>query len=147
MHLPLGGKVKRAASVDLCMRIAEAASAAGTTEKALRYYESIGLLPAVDRTASGYRDFGAEDVNRAAFIRRSRAAGMSLERTGQILAAFDAGGSACASVAAQLERQLAELDRHIAELEALRSMVAERYGAVRAADPAECDPGQVCSYL
>ncbi|GAB3285746.1 hypoxia response transcriptional regulator [Sinomonas notoginsengisoli] len=129
------------------MRIAEAAAAAGTTEKALRYYESIGLLPGVGRTASGYRDFDVEDVNRAAFIRRSRQAGMSLERTAKILSAFDIGGDACTSVGVQLERQLGELDRRIAELQGLRDAVAERYDAVKAADPAACDHGQVCSYL
>lgn len=129
------------------MRIAEAAAAAGTTEKALRYYESIGLLPDVGRTASGYRDFGTEHVSRAAFIRRSRAAGMSLDRAGQILAAFDAGDDACASVGAQLERELDELDSRIAELQALRAAVAERYDAVLTGDPAACDHGQVCSYL
>lgn len=129
------------------MRISDAARAAGTTEKALRYYESIGLLPAVDRTASGYRDYGDEAVSRAAFIRRSREAGLGLERTGQILAAFDTGEDACAHVGDGLATELADLDRRIAELVALRAAVAERYEAARAGDPSACDHGQVCSYL
>jgi DNA-binding transcriptional MerR regulator len=129
------------------MRISQAARAAGTTQKALRYYESIGLLTEVARTASGYRDYTAQAVGRAAFVRRSREAGLTLDRTAQILAAFDAGGDACAAVEDELSRELADLDRRIAELTALRADVAARREAVRAADPVSCDRGQVCSYL
>jgi DNA-binding transcriptional MerR regulator len=129
------------------MRIAEAATAAGTTEKALRYYESIGLLPGVARTASGYRDFGSDDVGRAAFIRRTREAGLGLDRARQILAAFDAGQDACAHVGTALSRELDELDRRIAELSALRRDVAARREALKEAGPAACDRRQVCSYL
>ncbi|WP_430295171.1 MerR family transcriptional regulator [Sinomonas sp. B1-1] len=129
------------------MRISQAARAAGTTQKALRYYESIGLLREVARTTSGYRDYTAQAVGRATFVRRSRDAGLTLDRTAQILAAFDAGRDACAAVEDELSRELADLDRRIAELTALRAVVAARREAVRAADPAVCDRGQVCSFL
>lgn len=105
--------------------------------KALRYDESIGLLPGVARTASGYRDFGGDDVGRAAFIRRTREAGLGLDRARHILAAFDTGQDACAHVGTALSR----------ELSAVRRDVAARCEALKEADPAACDRRQVCSYL
>ena len=50
------------------MRIGEVARASGTTSKTLRYYEEVGLLPAADRTPAGYRDYGAEVLDRLDFI-------------------------------------------------------------------------------
>lgn len=129
------------------MRIGEAAAAAGTTTKALRFYEELGLMPAVGRTAAGYRDYTGEAVARLEFIRRSKNAGLSLSQTREILRIRDAGIAPCSHVRGELEQQLAGLDRQIAELNALRSTVSEQYRIVAAADPAACDPELVCSYL
>lgn len=129
------------------MRIGEAAAAAGTTTKAVRFYEERGLLPDVGRTAAGYRDYTGDVVARLEFIRRSKNAGLSLSQTGEILRIRDAGVAPCSHVRRELERHLAGLDRQIAELNALRSTVAEQYRIVAAADPAACDPDQICSYL
>jgi len=46
----------------------EAAAAAGTTVKALRYYEAVGLIEPA-RLANGYRDYSARDIQFAAEIR------------------------------------------------------------------------------
>jgi DNA-binding transcriptional MerR regulator len=42
------------------MKIGELAREAGVTVKAVRYYESLGLLGAA-RLGNGYRDFGERD--------------------------------------------------------------------------------------
>ncbi|MEZ2388329.1 heavy metal-responsive transcriptional regulator [bacterium RCC_150] len=129
------------------MRIGEAAAAAGTTTKALRFYEERGLLPAVGRTDAGYRDYSQETVARLEFIRRSKNAGLSLAQIRDILEIRDAGDAPCAHVRLQLEQQLFELDRQIAELTALRNSVAKQHEFVAAADPARCNPEEICSYL
>lgn len=129
------------------MRIGEAAAAAGATTKALRFYEERGLLPGVDRTVSGYRDYTAGTVSRLEFIRRSKEAGLSLAQIKEILRIRDAGHAPCAHVRENLADQLHALNRQIAELTALRATVAEHYHAVTAADPAACEPAQICSYL
>lgn len=128
------------------MRISEAAAAAGTTPKTLRFYEDVGLLPDVDRTPSGYRDYPPDAVQRAAFIRRSRAAGLSLDQARALLAVHDAGARPCGDVRRQLQDQLDALDARIAELESLRAAVADHLDAA-ASGPAGCDAGQICSYL
>lgn len=128
------------------MRISEAAVAAGTTTKTLRFYEDIGLLPGIGRTPSGYRDYPQEAVQRAAFIRRSRAAGLSLDQAGALLAVHDAGTRPCSHVREQLTDQLQAVDARIAELQALRNTLAVQLNAA-ASGPEGCDPTQVCSYL
>jgi DNA-binding transcriptional MerR regulator len=128
------------------MRISEAAAAAGTTDKTLRFYEDIGLLPGIGRTPSGYRDYPDEAVQRAAFIRRSRTAGLTLEQARALLAVHDAGTRPCSHVRERLADQLQEIDARIAELQALRNTLTTQLQAA-AAGPEGCDPGRVCSYL
>lgn len=64
------------------MKIGELATAAGTTTKALRFYEQAGLLKAPDRTPAGYRNYSADTVARLEFIRRSQSAGLTWARSG-----------------------------------------------------------------
>ena len=128
------------------MRISEAAAAAGTTATTLRFYESAGLMPETPRTGSGYREYPPEAVQRAAFIRRSRAAGLTLGQTEEILRLYDAGAPPCGHVREQLKEQLRTLDRQIAELTALRAEVARHYDAA-SAGPEGCDAERICSYL
>lgn len=128
------------------MRISEAAAAAGTTAKTLRFYEGIGLLPGIGRTPSGYRDYPDEAVRRAAFIRRSRTAGLTLEQARALLAVHDAGTRPCSHVRDRLADQLQAVDARIAELQALRNTLAAQLQAAETG-PEGCDPGLVCSYL
>jgi MerR-like DNA binding protein len=44
-------------STVIAMRIGELARASGIAPSAVRYYEQLGLLPAPERTASGYRSY------------------------------------------------------------------------------------------
>jgi MerR family transcriptional regulator, copper efflux regulator len=129
------------------VRIGEAAAATGMTTKTLRFYEEQGLLPAARREPNGYRDYPDETVGRLDFIHRGRNAGLTLAQIGDILRVRDAGDAPCAHVRDLLARQLTDLDRHIAELVALRAIVAEYHDTVAAADPVACDPERICSYL
>lgn len=102
------------------MRIGEVARVCGVTPKAIRYYESIGLLPPPERTASGYRDYDAEDVARIAFIRDAQEVGLSLERIGSVLSLRDGGRSPCDYVREVVREVAGELDQRIADLERTR---------------------------
>ena len=45
----------------------------------LRYYERIGLIPPVNRTDSGIRDYNELDLRRVEFIKCMRSAGLPVE--------------------------------------------------------------------
>lgn len=61
------------------MKIAEVSERYGLSTDTLRYYERIGLIPPVNRTASGIRDYSDLDVRRVEFIKCMRSAGLPLE--------------------------------------------------------------------
>lgn len=129
------------------MRIGEAAAAAGMTTKTLRFYEDRGLLPPAERASNGYRDYAGEIITRLKFIRRGRAAGLTLAQISDILSIRDHGSAPCTHVRDLLAGQLDALDAQIAELTALRAAVAEFHDTAAAGDPRDCEPGQICSYL
>jgi DNA-binding transcriptional MerR regulator len=81
------------------VRIGELAEASGMTTKTLRFYEEAGLLPAPERTSGGYRDYDPEVVPRLDFIRRSRAAGLTLAQIRDVLDVRDGGTAPCTTSA------------------------------------------------
>lgn len=129
------------------MRIGDAASAAGMTTKALRFYEDRGLLAPPERASNGYRDYSADAVSRLQFIRRGRLAGLSVTQIGEILRVRDAGQAPCTHVGDLLAKELHAIDAQIAELTALRETVAGFHETATSGDPARCDPELICSYL
>ena len=75
--LDLPTMVRSRPKMEQAMQIGRAAKSSGVTVKMIRHYEAIGLLPAADRRASGYRDYSHSDVHRLQFIRRARDLGFS----------------------------------------------------------------------
>ncbi len=101
------------------MNIGEAAAASGVSAKMLRYYESIGLIEAPARSASGYRSYGTADVHTLRFIKRARSLGFSLEETAELLALWRDKGRASADVKAFALKHVGELETKIAELQSM----------------------------
>ena len=129
------------------MRIGALAEASGTTTKTLRFYEDQGLLPAADRTASGYRDYTPDVLGRLDFIRRGQAAGLTLAQIKQILGIRDSGAPPCGHVSDLLAERLGDLDAQIARLVELRRTIAELHHNAAMAEPDTCPPDHVCRYL
>ena len=61
------------------MKISEVSEQAGISSDTLRYYERIGLLPPVNRSESGIRDYNELDIRRVDFIKCMRSAGLPIE--------------------------------------------------------------------
>ena len=61
------------------MKIAEVSERHGISQDTLRYYERIGLLPPVNRSESGIRDYNELDIKRVEFIKCMRSAGLPIE--------------------------------------------------------------------
>ena len=61
------------------MTIKEAAAQTGISIDNLRYYERIGLIPEVPRSAGGIRDYDADTMHWIDFAMRFKKSGLSLE--------------------------------------------------------------------
>ena len=87
------------------MNIAEVSKKFGLTADTLRYYERIGLLPAVARNKSGNRDYSSIDCER---IECMREAGLSIEVLTRYIHLFLEGDS---TLKEREELLIAERDR------------------------------------
>lgn len=108
------------------MRIGAVAAQSGCKVETIRYYEQQGLLPQPARTASGYRSYGPQDVERLGFIARGRALGFSLAEIRDLVGLEENPGLSCADVDRlarhhrdQVKAKLAQLRRLEKALDAL----------------------------
>jgi Cu(I)-responsive transcriptional regulator len=101
------------------MNIGQAAQASGVSAKMIRYYESIGLIPAAGRTASGYRVYTETEVQILRFIRRARDLGFSVEKITELLALWRDRTRHSADVKRIATDQIAELQAKIAGMQAM----------------------------
>ncbi len=73
------------------MQIAEVAEKYELSQDSLRYYERIGLIPPVNRTRGGIRDYTDEDERWVEFMTCMRSAGLSIESLVEYVALFRKG--------------------------------------------------------
>lgn len=104
--------------------VGEAAKAAGVTPRAVRLYESKGLVSAADRTGAGYRVFTDADVEALTFIRQGRSLGLSLDGIAEIID-ISRNGAPCNRTRALLDQRVAEIDATIRDLRGLRASIAK----------------------
>lgn len=123
---------------DTDFNIGEAARASGVTAKMVRHYEAIGLLPPARRTETGYRLYDAADVRVLQFIHRGRALGFSLDRIADLLALWRDRRRASADVRRLALAHIDELDRKIAELEAMKRTLAALAGSCHGDARSDC---------
>ena len=106
------------------MVIHELARQTGVPAKTIRYYEAVGLLSPPRRGSNNYRQYQPADVEHVRFIASARTLGFSLSDIASILALRGDGVAPCNHVLATLAQRLAEIDRRIAEMLALKETLA-----------------------
>jgi DNA-binding transcriptional MerR regulator len=118
----------------MTMTISELATRANVTADTLRYYQKIGLLPAPQRSTAGYRLFEEESLDRLRFIKTAQRLGLRLSDIARLLEVMDKGMCPCGHTEDLLRTRLAEVDREIERLTALRAEMANTLEAC----PADC---------
>ena len=133
------------------MRIGELARRTGTTERALRYYEEQGLLRP-DRLASGYRDYGEDDVDTVRHVRTLLSAGLTTEVIAEVLPCMveGDGGRLLAACPELVDELRGERDRITAAVDQLLAARTILDGILTAPVPDEvaaaaCPPGEVAA--
>ena len=75
------------------MTIAEVSKKVNLSADTLRYYERIGLIPEVNRTESGIRNYTEKDLGHLEFIICFRNAGVSIETLIEYMRLYKQGDS------------------------------------------------------
>jgi MerR family gold-responsive transcriptional activator of gol and ges genes len=99
------------------MNIGKLSKAVGISAKMIRYYEQIGLIPAVGRNNSGYRSYSAPDVERLKFIRKSRTLGFSVSEITDLLDLWNDKKRQSADVKKLAQSHIEKLELRIFELQ------------------------------
>jgi MerR family copper efflux transcriptional regulator len=102
------------------MNIGEASKQSAVSAKMIRHYESLGLLPKVPRTASGYRVYDEASVHTLRFIRRSRDLGFDMKEIDALLGLWRNRRRASADVKRIASAHAADLQRRIDEMQAMK---------------------------
>lgn len=126
------------------MKISEAARRAGVTTKAVRYYESLGLITP-GRLANGYRDYSEDDVRLVREIRTLHRLGIPVERTRPFLDCLAAGSlhaDDCPSSLATYREAIDELTERIEALSARRATLITNLNAAAHRGSRAVPPGR-----
>ena len=102
------------------MKIGAASAASGISERMIRHYEKIGLMPKAARRDSGYRDYDERDLHTLRFIGRARDAGFPIEEIRQLLTLWNDRERSSSDVKALALARAAELKKKARELDAMR---------------------------
>ncbi|RKN45008.1 MerR family transcriptional regulator [Streptomyces hoynatensis] len=130
------------------MRISRLSARTGVPATTLRFYETAGLLPA-GRTASGYRIYGEDAVERLAFIGAAKHLGLTLEEIAELLDVWESG--ACREVKAglrpRLSARLAAVEERTVQSAAFAATLRAALARLDALPDrtGRCDPG--CGFL
>ena len=102
------------------MNIGQASKRSAVSQRMIRHYETIGLIPKAARRDSGYRDYDDKDVHTLSFIRRARDLGFPISEIAQLLALWQDRSRASADVKALALARATELKRKEQEIQAMR---------------------------
>lgn len=119
------------------------AKSSGVHPETIRYYEQNGLLPIPARSESNYRLFSQDSIERVQFIKRAQSVGFSLEEVRLLLGLKYAEDATCEPVRQLAQEKLADLERKIHALHAMKALLE---GLVDACPGGE-EPIEVCPIL
>ena len=120
------------------MKIGQASAASGVSQRMIRHYEKIGLIPPASRRESGYRDYDESDVATLGFIRRARDLGFPIGEIGRLLALWRDRGRASSEVKSLALARAAELGRKARMLDSMRGALEHLAASCHGDDRPDC---------
>ena len=105
------------------MLIGEVAAKSGVSRKALRLYETAGILPSPRRTAAGYRVYGQDTLALLVFIVQARRLGFRLDEIREITALKQSGRTPCTHVLSLVRVKVARVERALTDLTEVREQL------------------------
>lgn len=120
------------------MRIGTAAEQAGVNIQTLRYYERRGLLPRPPRRTSGYREFPDDAVRIVRFIKRAQDLGFTLDEVEELIKLRSEKRRDRTRVRAVAEARVRQVDRKIAELQAIKQALSHLVHCCQEGSTLEC---------
>ncbi len=116
------------------LSIRQASEHTGLSADTLRYYERIGLLPAVSRNGGRQRRYSDADLARLGFVKRAQAMDFSLAEIGQLMTLRDRPGDVRDDVRAMTEAKLSTIEQRIGSLSRLRDELKDLVQKCRSSD-------------
>lgn len=110
------------------MTIQQVCNRYGLTPDTLRYYEKIGVIPQVHRSASGIRDYDEQDIGWVENAVCLRSAGVPVEKIAEYVQLYQAGDETFAQRRDLLAQVLTDLTAQRKQLDAAMSRLAYKIG-------------------
>ncbi|MCS2163714.1 Cu(I)-responsive transcriptional regulator [Scandinavium sp. H11S7] len=120
------------------MNISDVAKRTGLTSKAIRFYEEKGLVTPPLRSDNGYRSYTQKHLEELTLLRQARQVGFNLEECGELVNLFNDPGRHSADVKARTLQKVADIERHITELQSMREQLLVLADACPGDDSADC---------
>jgi len=109
------------------LTVGRLAKRAGVNVETIRYYQRRGLFPIPSSSPSSVRRYSKADLQRLRFIKRAQQLGFTLDEISELMNLSE--GHGCSIACSVGERRLADLERKIVDLiamrEALRGLVGK----------------------
>ncbi len=120
------------------MNIGEAARQSGVSAKMVRHYESLGLLPQVQRSDSGYRQYSDAEVHTLRFIKRSRELGFSMPEIAELVSLWQNRRRASENVRRIAQKHADDLAQRIAAMQAMQKTLGHLIHCCQGNDRPDC---------
>ena len=118
--------------------IGVAAQLSTVTAKMVRHYESLGLLPRVGRTGSGYRQYSQAEVHTLQFIKRSRELGFSMDEIAELVSLWQNRRRTSASVKRIAQQHADALAQRIEAMQAMQRTLQQLMHCCHGDDRPDC---------
>jgi Cu(I)-responsive transcriptional regulator len=120
------------------VKIGQASSKSGVSQRMIRHYEKIGLISRAARRDSGYRDYDDRDLHTLRFIGRARDLGFPIDEIRQLLTLWSDTDRSSADVKKIAMSRATELGERIKVLQGMKRSLERLADTCHGDDRPDC---------